>query len=255
MENNIFMISDASFMEDKNLAGVGVVDLNTNQKYSKIYQKVKNSYFAEFYALVYSVQIALKNNYENVVFIYDNQSLDITNLKLYVKDKFKSVQFLWLKREYVDQADKLASKALQLAKELNIKPIPYKKVMKKQKIIPDDRVLINIFCSCKDIQILNASLKFAKKREKNVIQGYILKKTIKLKENGKLIGVGSKKRTFMRFVYHSLSTNLKNDFYNYLCTIDPHIKKSKFKTKIPINTQVDYIKKILLNLKKAGRKK
>jgi len=137
MKNNVFMISDASYSDDTRCAGLGVIDLYTNKKYSQTLNNIVDSSIAEYRALVLSVQIAIKNKYENVVFVYDNKNLDLLSLKIWLDGKIESFQFLWLKREYVKEADKLARKARKLQEDFHIgkahktKNISKKKIKKK----------------------------------------------------------------------------------------------------------------------------
>ncbi len=250
MQNNIFMISDASYSTKTKIAGLGVVDLSTKKKYQKPVQNMGSIDDAEFYALAYSVKIALENNYDNVVFVYDRMDMDITSLKEYVKLKFDSVQFLWLKREYVHQADKLANKARKLAEQLIIKPTPPKILLKSIRRLDDKRV-IKIFKSFSKIQIINACLKISNQREQQILNGYLSSTMIKTHgKDNKLIGLGSKKRTFIIFVYSVLPDNEKKSFFNYLSHIDSNIDKKKFGSFLSVNVRINYINKIFKALKK-----
>ena len=58
MHDNIFMISDASYSEATKCAGLGVIDLHSNKKYSQSLREIKDSYSAEYNAVLLSVSIA-----------------------------------------------------------------------------------------------------------------------------------------------------------------------------------------------------
>jgi len=61
------------------------------------------------------------------VFVYDNKSLNLDTLKLWLVGKIDSYQFLWFKRNFVYDADKLAKKARVLHEKLIVKDIFQKK--------------------------------------------------------------------------------------------------------------------------------
>jgi len=127
------MISDASYSKTIKCAGLGVIDLYSNKKNSQSLQEVENSYSTEYRAVLFSVSIALKNNYKNVVFAYDNKSLDLESLKIWLKGKIDVFQFLWLRRSYVKDADKIARKARKVQEQLHINKPQQIPTVKKQR--------------------------------------------------------------------------------------------------------------------------
>jgi len=54
MTDNIFMISDASYSEATKCAGLSIIDLHTNQKYSHSICNIKNSYIAKYSCTLYT---------------------------------------------------------------------------------------------------------------------------------------------------------------------------------------------------------
>jgi ribonuclease HI len=132
MRNNIFLISDASYSDTTHCAGLGVIDLSNGKKYIQSLEDIETSSMAEYRAILLSVQVALKNNYDNVVFVYDNKSLDLESLQIWLNGKIQNYQFLWLKRVYVKEADKLARKARSLQEKLDLLKPAKKKIVKKE---------------------------------------------------------------------------------------------------------------------------
>ena len=118
MHNNIFLISDASYSCHTQIAGLGVVDLYSDKRYSYSLKNIPNASVAEYRALLLSVQIALKKGYQNVVFIYDNNTLDIASIERWLKGRILAYQFLWLKRDFVKNADYIAKRARALKEKL-----------------------------------------------------------------------------------------------------------------------------------------
>ena len=106
----VFLQSDASYSEKNKFASISVYDTYQNKFYSNDIFKIKNSTQAEFYALIFSIKVANKNKYKNVIFVYDCNSLDIESLTQFCKTKcgFYSFQFLWLPRTFLLQTDELA---------------------------------------------------------------------------------------------------------------------------------------------------
>jgi len=65
MSINKFLISDASYSYNHKCAGLGVLDLYSGKKYRDSLVDIQSSETAEYRALLLSVRIALKNNYED----------------------------------------------------------------------------------------------------------------------------------------------------------------------------------------------
>lgn len=183
MTDNIFMISDASYSSKTKCAGLGVIDLHTGKKYSHSVCDIKNSHAAEYRALLLSVRIAIENGYDNVVFVYDNKGLNLDTLKLWLVGKIHSYQFLWLKRAFVDDADKLARKARALYEKLHIsevtKPISTSRKKKKTHNNLQNQSLIEAIRLKPVIQIANFCSHIASKEEKNLIDSYFNNKKSK----------------------------------------------------------------------------
>lgn len=180
MTDNIFMISDASYSKTTKCAGLGVIDLYSNKKYSQSLQEVENSYSTEYRAVLFSVSIALKNNYKNVVFAYDNKSLDLESLKIWLKGKIDVFQFLWLRRSYVKDADKIARKARKVQEQLHInKPqqIPTVKKTKKKRMafnkLKNDQKVIEAIRYYNPKKIAKFCLTIASDEEKKLVNNYL----------------------------------------------------------------------------------
>jgi len=170
------MISDASYSSKTKCAGLGVIDLYTGRKYSHSVCNIKNSHAAEYRALLLSVRIAIKNGYDNVVFVYDNKGLNLDTLKLWLVGKIHSYQFLWLKRSFVNDADKLARKARRLYEKLHIseaaKPISSCTKKKKNHNNLQNQTLIEAIRLKPVKQIAKFCSHIAGKEEKKLIDSY-----------------------------------------------------------------------------------
>lgn len=77
----IFLQSDASFSQKNKFANLTVYDTYENRFFNSHLFDIKNSTQAEYYALIFSIKIAKKNRYKNVIFVYDCNSIDIESLQ------------------------------------------------------------------------------------------------------------------------------------------------------------------------------
>lgn len=179
---------------------------------------------------------------QNTVFMisdasYSNQTqLDLEELQKYVDKKFASAQFLWLKRVYVDEADKLARKARilyekfpQKLKSLLLNETP-DAISKAEKLTGTK--LINFFKSFGAKKILDACAYFGTQREREVLNGYINNTNIEIYDKNGIIGLGAKKRTYIKFVYHMLPKDEQKKFLKYLKYLDPRIQGNTFPGKL-----------------------
>jgi len=243
MTDNKFMISDASYSEVSRCAGLGVIDLHTNKKYSESVCNIDSTYTAEYRALLLSVQIAIKNKYDNVVFVYDNKALKLETLKLWLVDKIQSYQFLWLKRSYVREADKIAKKARLLHEKLMIKNSCSSRI--------DGNALITAFKSYSQHKIIRAFMAISNKEQFEVLKGYRDNKkysTVFISEGG---------LDFYCDIFYLLSKEKnKSSFYNYIDRHYPYvINTSLFTNPKPKKYYIDLIKKIISRLGKLNTKR
>ncbi len=212
MTDNIFMISDASFSHKNNCAGIGVIDLSTGKKYSQVVHDIQTSNMAEYRALLLSVRIAIKNQYNNVVFVYDNQYLQLDTLKEWLRGKIQTYQFLWLKRVYVASADKLANKARRLYEKLISEEIFNGQM--------SDHALFKSFKGYSQAQVIRAFLTIA-----DLNEGIILKNHLQNNRYPPTL-VESKSLKFYSDIYHLLKRKKDQEKFlkyidnNYAGTID-----------------------------------
>lgn len=241
MEDNIFILSDASYSSKTKIAGFGVVDTFAKKDYKLRIDNIKSAYDAEFYALALGIKVGIKNGYSNVVFVYDCKSLEIEPLKEYALKKTQTAQFLWLKRNYLKQSDSLAKSAKKLVERFSIKEASKEELIeiKKNAKIKDK---INLFISYSTKSKIEAIKKIANKREKEVLNGFITSSSINIETKNKL---GSKKATFMKFVYYVLTKEDKESFLNYLTYVNPNLNKKSFRKAISVSTVHNYIARIL----------
>lgn len=124
MEENKILYSDASYDCDTKTTSISVYDLEKDSYDTKIYKNVPNSCVAEEMALKTSIMLAISRDYRNVVFVYDCLSIDVEKLRNEYKQFFDVVQFLWLKREFLNRVDSCARKVLRecFASKSNSKP-------------------------------------------------------------------------------------------------------------------------------------
>lgn len=238
MTDNIFLISDASYSNQTKCAGLGVVDLHSGKKYSQSICDIKNAYDAEYRALLLSVRIAIKYKYDNVVFVYDNKYLNLDSLKEYLSDKIQSFQFLWLKRVFVKEADKLARKARTLQEKLSI----------KSRTI-DDKNLVDVFKEYNAYSIMKAFLVIANKNESEILKIYINNKRYSphLMEEQSL--------AFFKNIYHLLPKDKNRK--RFLKFIDWHYAKNidiqNFKVLQKKEYYTEIVKKIIFKLQDIKR--
>ncbi len=232
MQQNIFLLSDASYSKQSTITGIAVFDSFKKEKHTYTCTNINSANEAEYKALLYSIKIAIENKYDNVIFVYDCISLDLTKIKLFVKSKFKHSQFLWTKREYLENVD-------SFAKEIRIKQENIK--------IP----VLEKFKELDDTKIFKICLLIANKREKEIINGYINNTPITLyTKDNKLIGIqNSKGYEFFKFIYQNLNSNKKIHFINYLAYINPLLPKNTFKKKLSNAIQLKFIENILEQIK------
>lgn len=107
MENNVIYLSDASFDPYTKEAGIGIKNLYTNQNYALCVQ-ARNVLEAEEFALIEAIEHALEHQHRNCVFVYDNIGIDTKGLGVFFGSLFDRIQFLWMKRDYLKQVDRLA---------------------------------------------------------------------------------------------------------------------------------------------------
>jgi len=247
MTDNIFMISDASYSSRTKYAGLGVIDLYSQKRYSQALQEVKDSYHAEYRALLLSVSIALKNNYNNVVFVYDNKNLNLESLKVWLHGKIDSFQFLWLKRSYVKNADKIARTARELQEQLCIdKPKQLSSVNAKKKKTPNlnDQQLIEAIRCYKPEKIVKFCLTIASNEEKKLVNHYFNKKK-STKYTPTKNGVDA-----LMLLCFLFPKELRKNFFLY---VKNRIEDKKYQSKITRNKPTPfYVKRIhqIIDIKK-----
>lgn len=250
MEDNIFILSDASYSSQNKLAGLGVVDTFSQKRYKMCIKNISSALEAEFYALALSVKIAIKNKYTNVVFVYDCKSLEIDSLQEYVEGKIKNVQFLWLKRKYLKESDSLAKKARKLIENLNISKATKKDIenIETKALLEKNK---NFFSSFSTKIKLKAAMHIANEREKEILTGFLSSSSINLNVKTKL---GTKKGTFIKFVYSILTKEDQIDFLNYLTYVNPDLNKKSFRKQLDKQTINNYLNRIYNQIKNKEKK-
>lgn len=107
MENNVIYLSDASFDPHTKEAGIGVKNLYTNQSHALLIQ-ARSVLEAEEFALIEAISHAIEHDHRNCVFVYDNLGIDTQTIGAFFGSLFDQIQFLWMKRDYLKEVDRLA---------------------------------------------------------------------------------------------------------------------------------------------------
>ena len=245
MEDNIFILSDASYSSHTKLTGLGVIDTFTQKRYQLSLSNIKSAYEAEFNALALSIKIAIENGYSNVVFVYDCKNLEVNSLKEYAKRFISNVQFLWLKRKYLNESDSLAKQARKLVEKFSITKASNEdlEIIKKHSL---EKSVKKLFMSYTTSTKLKAILHIANKREKEIINAFLSSSSINLNVKNKL---GSKNATLMKFIYHILMTEDQISFLHYLTYVNPDLNKKSFRKSLKDETERYYFDRIFTELK------
>lgn len=118
MQPNVIYLSDASYEHETGYAGLGIKNLSTGESLSMgIHAEGVGA--AEEYALIFAIEHALTHNHRNCVFVYDNIGIDIHSLHAFYAGMFEKLQFMWFKREYLGEVDRLASQARSKKEKLS----------------------------------------------------------------------------------------------------------------------------------------
>ncbi len=107
MENNVIYLSDASYDHLTKEVGIGVKNLYTNQSHC-VFVHAMNVHEAEEFALIEAITHAIEHHHRNCVFVYDNIGIDTKSIGEFFSKMFDQIQFLWMKRDYLSQVDRLA---------------------------------------------------------------------------------------------------------------------------------------------------
>ncbi|MDD4330063.1 MAG: hypothetical protein PHD79_08930 [Aliarcobacter sp.] len=210
----VFLQSDASYCNKNEIANLTVFDTSENKFYNSNVFKIKNSTEAEFQALVFSIKIAKKNEYKNVIFVYDCNSLNIESLSEFCKTKcsFYNFQFLWLPRTFLLQTDEIARTNLkQLLKKYDFN-LTDGELIKIYKTFNTRKILLSVFNYLDDTFV----------NEKKAIDMYLENKYSLLK----LQKIRIQNQDIFRFIYHILDSDEKQKFYAFFSTIMPTIQNS-----------------------------
>ena len=203
MNGNVFMISDASYCSLTKIASLSVFCSHTGKTYNKILKNIQDSSFAETAALLFSIKMAIKLNYSNTVFIYDNITINVSLIKNMYSHKFQHIQFLWLKRDNLQEVDIIARKNLKLAR--------------------DDygTELLNNFIELSIESKIKAIMYSTKNQKEYEILNQFIKNEFTLDS---LIEINIRKTQTFRYLYHLLDSKDKIDFYEYIIRVVPKIK-------------------------------
>lgn len=221
MKNDIaFIFSDASYSQQSKIAGIGVVDLQTQKTYKKSIQKINGPLKAEEYALAYSIKYAQEQGYKHVIFVYDALQINIDVFRNYAEKRFASAQFLWLNRNYNKKADAI-SKTVRKLKEQTIENFRYERRYFKEL---KDNELLDKFKSYSDEAIIQAFINTSNRKRQLMLKYYL--------ENygnhkSYVFQIKKKDVSFFKNIYYFLSKKHREYFANYV--IDQCVDVIKFK--------------------------
>jgi hypothetical protein len=121
-ERIYFIGSDASLKEDKTII-IAFKDYYLDKIYQQeVKRSIQNSLRAEEIALRYAIKYAINKGYKHCVFVYDCLAINSNKfLKRYSK-YFKTIQFLWVKREYISEID-IFTKQLETKESIELKSL------------------------------------------------------------------------------------------------------------------------------------
>jgi hypothetical protein len=216
MQNTVFMLSDASYSYRSKVAGLAVYDSFSKETHQFVLKQVINVAKAEASALVMSIKIALEKNYDNVVFFYDHLNLNLTSIEQYFQNNFQSMQFVWVKRDLISIADKVAKQTrlnYEKNEASNCLLVPKSMIYKVENL--SDKELYGYMQKYSLKQLCELFSLIANPREKEILEGYIYNTKAKIKKKKKRT-FGSKKFVFFKAIFVLLSKQEKKDFFQYL---------------------------------------
>jgi len=186
MKEIVFMVSDASFKNDKT-AILAVKDMYTEKLKQKVVSiKIQSSLRAEELALRYAIDLAISEEYRHVVFVYDCLAINTDKFKKRYQKFFETMQFLWLHRKHIADIDKLTKKVEDEA-VIAIRDIPEEE---------RDKLLINILS------------KYVATEKEAIVFSKLKRRDYKITKN--------KRSSLFSLTYFLLSNNGKKLFKRYL---------------------------------------
>lgn len=108
METNVIYLSDASFDHKSKEAGLAIKNLSTGLCHS-LYLHASTPHEAEEFALLEAINHAIANHHRNCIFVYDDINIDTKSIEMFYSKMFEKIQFLWCKRDYLAEVDRLAA--------------------------------------------------------------------------------------------------------------------------------------------------
>jgi hypothetical protein len=245
LHENIFLISDASYCTKSKVAGLATFDTSTGRKFSDSII-CGSSREAEFTALAFSVKIALQNQYNNVVFVYDDMTLNIERIDQYITGKIQHYQFLWLKRSYLFEVDKLAKKARKVQESLG-KVANQKLKLRMPGHQLQGKELLEAFKDRDPIAILRSSCVIADTKERRCLDLYMGNKNI---ASNVFEDVDY---DFLNFIYHMLAAKDQPLFFQFLnIVITDGVIKNKICQPKKQTVYIQTVELIIRELKKVS---
>ncbi|MDD2839169.1 MAG: hypothetical protein PHX59_09465 [Sulfuricurvum sp.] len=139
MQPNVIYLSDASFDSATCSAGIGVKNLFSGESMSLGIQ-AEGINEAEEIALLCAIEHAYTHGHRNCVFVYDNLNIDTKILKGFYGAMFEKIQFMWFKREYLGEVDRLAA----MVRSKTVK-MPHLDLLKRHIPGLNDQILVTMF--------------------------------------------------------------------------------------------------------------
>lgn len=106
----VFILSDASFDITNQNTGISIKDMWTKEEIKENF-KCNSSHEGEMRAIEKAIEYAISKNYSDPIFMYDDMKINAEELKNKYKIYFKTMQFVWVSREYISVVDELSKTA------------------------------------------------------------------------------------------------------------------------------------------------
>ncbi len=206
MQENIFIFSDASYVHKRKIASCSVYFSHNRKYYNKIIKGLNNSNLAELSSVLFALLLAKEFKLENIIILYDNNQIPVDKIKTKFKSDFEYLQFVWVKRNFLDNIDFHSKSFLEN--------------------FFDNQLLENQTVSIFIKYPLKIKLYFFKfiltDREKILIDCYLYNTSIDILKEHKFKSINS-----IKYVYSCLSADEQILFFDFLIKVIPKIKNLK----------------------------
>lgn len=119
-------LTDASYDHKTGVSSISFIDKTSKRTFNKQSNDIKNIFLAELEGIKLCIIDAFKSNYSNVIIFCDNKKAVFTAYKqfkneLNLDSRFKSIQIVWLPRNFLHEADFLTKNVEDIDKNKFLK--------------------------------------------------------------------------------------------------------------------------------------